>query len=168
MESEHCGELVLCCTTGMAVVSSMNCASGANTVSRILLNTGICLCATVGPASNSVSVLRLRRRHCLLNSLWHDWNVYHSVDEGILNQTRSTSTVLCTTATVELVRVWNCVTNELRYHAVIAQWSYFVWSVAHVKPVGAEPPTASSVEHPVYCGGSTGTHECVVMSRVTS
>ena len=43
-------------------------------------------------------------------------------------------------------------TNGLRYHVMLAQWSYCVWNVAHVLPVGAEPPTASSVEHQCTVG----------------
>ena len=126
VECEYCGELVHCCTTGMSIVSSINCACGADAV--------ICSLA----------------RQPL--SLWHDWNVYHTVDEGKLNETRSTSTVLCTNWTVELVTMWcwwsrsvptGSATIQLLRCGVVSCGRFWLF---------CEPTTASPFGHPCSVG----------------
>ena len=47
----------------------------------------------------------------------------------------------------------------MRATVMIGKWSYFAWSVVHVLPVGAEPPTAS-VEDPYTVGVHPDTRVC--------
>ena len=90
-------------------------------------------------------------------SLWHDWNVHHSVDEGKLYQTRSTSPVLSTICTVEtcgdVVLAESCGTNGLRNHAVIAKWWHLLWTVFVRSASHPQPPLSG---HPVYLGCQLG------------
>ena len=68
----------------------------------------------------------------------------------------------------DVVLVESFRTNRLRSHVMTAQWSYIVWSVVHVLPVGAEPPTTSPFGHPCTVGVNRNPRVCVMMSRVTS
>ena len=94
-------------------------------------------------------------------SLWHDWNVCHSVDEGKLNLGTSP---LCATWTA-VVSTW-CWCG-LRDPVMIAQWSFFVWTVVHVLPVGAEPPWSPPWSTRVL-RMSTRTHGRVMMCDIST